>query len=531
LKQHDRHIVGIYCRLSRDDDNDSESESIANQKKMITRYVRERGWSIHDFYVDDGVSGTTFNRPEFMRMIKDIDDNKLNTVITKDLSRLGRDYILTGHYIEIYFPEKNIRYIAINDGIDTDNSDNDIAPFKNILNEMYAKDISKKVRAAFKTKAENGEFIGAFAPYGYMKHPEDKNKLVVNKDTVGIVKRIFSMAAQGYGLNRISRVLNLEEIPNPTMYARESGLNYVNNLRMNKTYYWTNTTIRKMLNNKVYIGVLAQGKQRTKSFKCKKKVNRDEKDWIEVENCHEPIINKELWETVQKKLKVRKRSMSNGMTHLFSGLIKCEDCGRFMALGRKSNGYMYFVCGTYKNYGPDHCSRHGINYEFLYNIVMEDIRYHARLAECNEDAIVQKLMSVTKTSRESLRDSIKKEYQALDKRNIEIDNIYKQMYEDRIRGKLTDARFDQLCIKYDEEQQRLTTKLCRLNEKLEELELTSNDIDYWIDTVRNYTEIAELDKTIVNELIDKITIGEKKEVDGNMVQEINISYKFVGCIG
>jgi len=330
VEQHNRYKIAVYCRLSRDDENNMESESIINQKRMLTKYVEEHGWTVGGYYVDDGYSGTTFSRPDFLRMLSDIESKKINMVITKDLSRLGRDYIQTGYYLEVYFPQKDVRYIALNDNIDTSGKDNDIAPFKNILNEMYAKDISKKVRAAFRSKAENGEFIGSVAPYGYKKHPENKNRLIVDEIAADVVRRVFNMTLEGYGLNKIVRVFNSEGILNPTMYKKQQGLTYVNNLRLEGTTYWTNSTIRKILGNIVYTGVMAQGKQRTKSFKCKKKVSCSENDWVVVEGTHEPIIAPETWDAVQGMLSVRKRAMSDGETHLFAGLVKCIDCGRFI---------------------------------------------------------------------------------------------------------------------------------------------------------------------------------------------------------
>lgn len=530
MKQHNKYIVGIYSRLSRDDDNYSESESIINQKRMLTKYVEEQGWDLYDYYIDDGISGTTFNRPDFIRMIEDINNKKINLVITKDLSRLGRDYILTGHYIEVFFPEKNVRYIALNDGIDTYKNDNDIAPFKNILNEMYAKDISRKVRGAFRTKVEHGEFIGACAPYGYKKNPENKNKLIVDEPAAEVVKRIFNMAREGCGLNRIARVLNEESIPNPSVYKSLNGLAYVNNRRMAKTSYWTNSTIRKMLRNPVYVGTLAQGKQRTKSYKCKKKIVCSENDWVVVKKTHEAVVDENTWDEVQRELKIRRREMSNGETHLFSGMIKCEDCDRFMAFGRKNAGYEYFVCGTYKNYGPGYCSRHGIRYDCLCDIVLRDIKYHAELAQYDEDALVGKLIQADKLNKESFDSGLRKEAQHAEARMKEIDMILKQMYEDRVKGNLNERRFSQFSSQYEEEMGHLEARMKEIRGKLRQFEGSNRDVSYWLESIKKYTDVKELNKTVVNELIEKIVIGEKKNIGEDIYQDIGIYYKFVGCI-
>lgn len=519
--------AGIYCRLSRDDDNFSESESITNQKRMLAKYAKDNGFDIYDYYVDDGISGTTFNRPDFQRMLTDIESKKINLVITKDLSRLGRDYIQTGYYMEVFFPQKNVRYIAVNDGVDTLGCDNDIAPFKNILNEMYAKDISKKVRAAFRTKVEHGEFIGSFAPYGYKKSPVNKNKLIIDEGAAKVVKRIFHMSVEGYGLNKIARVLNDESIPNPTMYARSSGSNYINNMRIEKTYYWTNTTIRKILKNEVYIGNLVQGKQRTKSFKCRQRISLDENDWITVENSHDAIIDFETWNKVQGMLSVRKRVTQTGETHLFSGLIKCADCGRFMSLGKHHRGFEYFVCGTYKNYGPDYCTRHGIHYENLYNLVLQDIRYHAELSEVDEQSIIEMLSSKYHLEKDGVISGLKSELAAAEARNREIDGIYKQMYEDRIKGILPENRFMEMCRQYNSEQERTSGKVKELKEKLEIAENSVKGINYWAKLLKKYTNISELNKSILNELIDKIIIGDRKANEEGISQDIKIVYKFL----
>lgn len=529
-EQHNRFKAAIYCRLSRDDDNNMESESIINQKRLLAKYVEERGWAIYGYYIDDGFSGTTFNRPDFLRMLSDIENKKIDLVITKDLSRLGRDYIQTGYYLEVYFPQKNIRYIALNDNIDTLGNDNDIAPFKNILNEMYAKDISKKIRAAFRTKAENGEFIGAVAPFGYKKHPENKNRLIVDETAAKVVKQAFDMVLEGYGLNKIARVFNSEGILNPTMYKRQQGVAYENNLRLNGTTYWTDSTIRKMLSNIVYTGVMAQGKQRTKSFKCKKKVSCNENDWIVVKDTHEPIISFETWDAVQKLLSVRKRTMADGETHIFAGLVKCMDCGRFMSLGRKANGYRYFVCGTYKNYGPHYCSRHGIRYDNLHDIILNDIKYHTELTKYDEDAIIEKLVSAEYFNRTGVESKLRNEFKVFESRMHEIDLVFRQLYEDRIKGNIPEKRFLQLSQHYEDEQARIKSKQEKILERLNTIETASKDINYWVNTIKRYTYMEELDREILSQLVEKILIGDRKVIDGHTVQEIKIVYRFEGCV-
>lgn len=531
MTQQTRYRAGIYCRLSRDDENFSESESIINQKRMLTRYVEENGWEIYDFYIDDGISGTTFDRPDFLRMIGDIEEKKVNLVITKDLSRLGRNYIETGHFMEVFFPERDVRYIAVHDGIDTFGQDNDIAPFKNILNEMYAKDISKKVRAAFKSKVESGQFIGGFAPYGYKKSPENKNKLVIDECAAEVVRKIYAMSLQGYGLNRIARELNEAGILNPTLYKKASGSAYMNNMRNDKTSYWTDSTIRKMLFNRVYIGILEQGKQRTKSFKVKKRIDIDKNDWVVTENAHEPIIDPETWEKVQRLLKVQRREMkTTGETHLFAGLIVCEDCQRSMALNRHIRGFFYFVCSSYKRLGPSYCSSHRIHYDQLYGLVLNDIKYHAELAEYDQEAIIDKLDAAERMNK--LKDSAgtKNELFIAHKRIMEIDGVFKQLYEDKVKGNVSDYRFSQLSRQYEEEQAVLLQKERALEEKMKQFEESKRDMKDWITAIKKYTDIKELDKSIVGELIEKIVIGERIKMDREVSQEVRIIYKFISGI-
>ncbi|MDP4183242.1 MAG: recombinase family protein [Bacillota bacterium] len=518
--------AAIYCRLSRDDENNLESESITNQKRMLAKYANERSWKILDYYIDDGYSGTSFNRPEFQRMINDIESKKINLVIAKDLSRLGRDYIQTGYYLEVYFPQKGVRFLAVNDGIDTNCNDNDIAPFRNILNEMYAKDISKKIRTAFRIKAENGEFIGAFAPYGYKKDPKNKNRLIIDEEAANNVRRIFYQAKEGNGLNSIARMLNNEGIVNPTYYKKLKGSNYINNMIIRETKYWTNSTIRKILSNNVYLGIMSQGKQKTESFKCKKKVTNSPKDWIVVEDSHEPIIDREIWDNVQKLLSVRKRSMENGANHIFSGIIKCRDCGRYMSLGRKTNGYQYFVCGTYKNYGSNNCTRHGIGYGNINEVVMNDLKRHMSLLEPCKSNLVSALISAWSSRYNSFNAKTQKEIKTLENRIAEIDLLIKNIYEDKVKGNISQERFLKLSSDFEQEQTKLKNKLGELSLIADTKKESFFKKDYWEDRIDRYFMVADFSESIIRALIERVEIGERKLIDGVFTQEINIQYKF-----
>ena len=314
--------VGIYCRLSRDDEAMSESSSITTQKEMLTKYVQENGWEVADYYVDDGVSGVTFQRPDFIRMIEDIDRKRIDMVITKDLSRLGRDYILTGHYVEVYFPSKNVRYIALNDGIDTIHDNNDIAPFKAIINEMYAKDASKKIRSAIKTKAQLGYFMGSYAPYGYMKAPNDCHKLLIDEDAAAVVRRIFKMFLQGAGTMNITKTLNREGVKTPMQHLMMRNPEMFKSPKWQGKKLWSHCVVRTFLKNIMYLGHMVNGRQTTRSFKCQEVVYNDKSDWIVVENTHEPIISQGDFDEVQRLMEFKRKPARDGKPHIFSGLLR-----------------------------------------------------------------------------------------------------------------------------------------------------------------------------------------------------------------
>lgn len=367
--------AAIYCRLSREDEGSSQSESIKNQIEYLKKYVFERGWNISGIYADDGYTGLNFDRPEFLNMIHDIEKGKINVVITKDLSRLGRDYIQTGHYLEKFFPENKIRFIAVNDAIDTieDNMGNDMSPFKAVINDFYAKDISKKVKSTFKSKAEAGKFIGAFAPYGYKKHSADKNKLIIDKVAACVVKRIFKEYLSGNGLSHIANMLNSEGIFSPSAYksihfASNTNVNTVNKL-------WGHCTVKNILTNPTYAGNMAQHKYKKVNYKSKKLIALDKSNWIIVNNTHAPIINFEDFEAVQTIM--RRKSAPNFHTkrtpNLFSGFAFCAECGQYMTFSKTPKGIKYLICSTYKRFTSKYCTRHAIRLDSLEWAVSRDI--------------------------------------------------------------------------------------------------------------------------------------------------------------
>ena len=378
--------AAIYCRLSKDDDLDGESASIANQRDMLEHYCEKQGWEVVEVYQDDGYTGLNMERPDLKRMIKAIERRQVNLVITKDLSRLGRNYLQTGYLIEDFFPRNGVRYIAMNDGIDTLRENNDIAPFKNILNEMYSKDISKKVHSSYLLKAQKGEFTGCVAPFGYRKDPEDKNHLLVDEETAPIVRQIFRWALEGHGPNFIRRRLEEQKVPCPTWWNRERG---IRNVRTkwekqdpeNGRYMWDFSVIKDILMNPVYAGAIASQKKDYR-FKIGTIGEKKPQDWIVVEQRHEPLIDRKSFAIVQDKLKSRQRPRQNGETSLFAGLIKCGECGKSLTIRttHAKHPQQIYACKTYGAFGKTHCSQHRVEYDTLYRLVLNKIRECASAA-------------------------------------------------------------------------------------------------------------------------------------------------------
>ena len=375
--------VAIYCRLSVDDGTNLESMSIASQKTMLTEYVKKQGWKLNDIYVDDGYSGVNFERPAFQRMIHDIEQGRINLVIVKDLSRLGRNYIMCGQYTEIYFPEKNVRFIALNDGIDTLYSNNDIAPFKNILNDMYAKDISVKIRSSLHAKARKDEFLAPYAPYGFLKSPEDKHILIINEEVAPHIRKMFELSASGNSTKKIVKILEEDGVLTPLDYRNFKSHNSRNG-KFQKKYSWAGAVVRDILRNPVYAGHNVQCKKRVQSYRTKKIVPNKREDWIIVENMHQAIVSQELFDTVQKALNGRLRFVKNtGEPQIFSKLFYCAECGRCMLHHDRTNHPKYYSCGKYRENGANACTSHHITYDNLCEIVLNDILVQQELARRN----------------------------------------------------------------------------------------------------------------------------------------------------
>lgn len=526
--------AALYMRLSKDDDGLTESSSISTQRKMLLSFAKESGFSVYDEYVDDGYSGTNFERPAFKRMIRDILDKKVNMVITKDLSRLGREYITTGQYTEIFFPEHGVRYIAINDGYDSENLYNDIAPFKNVVNEMYARDTSKKIKSAFETKMNEGSFVGSFAPYGYQKDPKDKNHLIIDENTAPIVQEIFDMAEMGTKPIDIARNLNSRKIMTPAMY-RCYTKPHLNIDKYSKRKEWTSESISKMLRNKVYLGHTVQGKTEKASFKSKVTIIKPQSEWKIVKNMHDAIITQEQFDNVRKRVVERTNKRKSNFRNVFSGIAKCADCGKNMSTTgtRKKGAIANLVCGGYKLYGSKECTNHFIDYETLYNIVLEELRKHICLTDEEKKSILKELQD--NLNEEKGIENCSKLIEEYKASITGIDNIIRHLYEDNVTGKISDTRFVNLLSTYEQQQTELKNKIQELENK-EKLKEDSKEEAFkkFFDLIEELDDISELTSDLLYKVIDHIEISqghyEKTENGKIKKQSIKIFYRFIGNI-
>lgn len=523
--------AALYMRLSKDDDGIGESSSIGTQRKMLQHYAQEHGYDVYDEYVDDGWSGTNFNRPNWQRMIADIESNKVNLVITKDLSRLGRDYIAAGQYTEIYFPSKGVRYIAINDGYDSTSPYTDIAPFKNIINEMYARDTSKKIRSAFQTKMHEGAFIGNFAPYGYKKDSNDKNHLVVDPVVAPIVKRMFQLAEDGCAPSEIAKEFNGKGVATPAMY-RCSSRPYLSLDNYTKRKEWTSAIVCKMLRNIVYLGHIAQGKTTKVSFKSQIVLQNSREDWIVVKNMHEPIVTQQTFENVRRRCVSRRSKPKTDFSNIFSGIAKCADCGRNMSsTGTRKKGNIYhLVCGGYKLYGTKECTNHFIDYDVLCQVVMQELRSLLALTEEEKTNIIDMLSKKTKQEEPEVQLSVVKE---LHKREDELDHIIEQLYEDNVSGKLDKSRFYKMLSKYEEEQRDISEHLKSLTlPEVPKPELSKEDAyRYFFLLLDEITEVKTISPKILKGLVERIEVCQGAYENGKCgpkQQTIRIYYHFMG---
>ena len=526
--------TALYCRLSQDDGLEGDSNSIQNQKNILQKFAEDHHFPNPCFYVDDGFSGGNFQRPAFQQMISDMENGEIGIIVTKDLSRLGRNQLHTGLYIEERFPMFGVRYIAINDNVDTDSSEsNDLMPFKNLFNEWFIRDTSRKIRAVLKAKAERGERLGTRAPYGYRKDPDTK-KLIVDEDAAAIVHRIFAMCAAGKGPSQIARILKKEQILTPTMYAyTRYGITHTC-LDTAHPYNWSDSAIANLLENEIYLGNTVNMKYSTKSYKDKRRAEHSREECLVFENTHPALITREVWDMVQRVRKNKRRLTKMEEQSKYSGLVFCADCGSNMVLHRAhtmSASYNHFTCRTYKKDG-EACTGHYIRECVLDEIVLKDLRWVTSAAREHPEKFAAYIGS--KQSAELQREIRRreKELAAMRKRKAELDAIFKKLYEDSVLGRITTEQFQMLSGSYTEEQDLITVGIPQKENEIQRLRETVSGTDSFLDKAKRYTDITELTPELLRLFIEKIVVHEKEvKWSKHAPQTVEIYYNGIGYVG
>lgn len=528
-------ITALYCRLSRDDRTESESNSIGNQKKLLSQKAKEMGLTDTKYYVDDGYTGTNFNRPGFQQLINDIEIGLVSAVMVKDLSRLGRDYVSVGNYTDSYFPEHNVRFIAVNDAIDSDEGESEIAPFKNILNEMYARDISKKIRSSHRLRGSMGEPLSQ-PPYGYMKSPTDKKKWIVDEEAAKVVKSIFKMCLDGKGNETIARELQENKVLIPMTYWRSKGLNRGGKKTQTNPYKWCKATIQKILSQQEYCGDIINFKTYSKSFKNKTRYENSKENWAVFKNVNEPIIDRETFETVQKfisKTKRRAPKKENGERSIFNGLIYCGDCHSKMRYHTSTSNkeIHYFTCSDNKvDYRGKCPGRHYVRADALEEVVKLELRRLVEMLEIDESYFAQLILRKNDEEREKDKKFLESELQKAIARSGTVSQLYEKLYEDNVIGKVSDEWFVELSHKYEKERMDLKAKIADTRHKIEELKNNNSEYEKFISAIRRFMQMDNLTSPLLRELIDHIDIFETEGTGKSRTQRIVIYYRFIGYI-
>ena len=527
--------AAIYCRLSQDDGSVGESGSIQTQKALLTQYCNENHITIGAYYCDDGWSGTNFDRPDFKRMLDDIEAGSVNTVIVKDLSRFGREYAQMGLYIEHYFEEKGVRFISVAENIDTKNGmDNLVLPFTNVINSFYTRQSSSKTKAAHRARAKAGMYLGGHAPFGYIKNPADRHKLIVDPPAADVVREIFKMFAEGIGYVRMTKILREKGILNPQAYFNQNNPDYYKNSDYwRKPFDWHATSIRTILKNQVYLGQTVFGKTKTKGFFDKKRIPAPEDEWIIVPGTHEAIISQELWDTVHQMMKAKRRENASGEVQPFAGLVKCADCGSSLNVSydKKKERYTGFSCWVYKNYGKERCTSHAIGWQTLNRLVLEDIRRNAAASKLATQKYMDMLIAAKTDKKKRETERCKRELKATDKRIGELSKILTKLYEDTALERISEERYQVMAPGYEREQELLKVQREKLTAEIDRSEQVYENIERFLPIIWKYTDITELNAHILNELIERIVVYEKTvNPDGSKSQRVDIHYKFIGYI-
>ena len=514
---------------------ESESNSIGNQKKLLSQKAKEMGLTDTKYYVDDGYTGTNFNRPGFQQLIDDIEIGLVSAVMVKDLSRLGRNYVSVGNYTDSYFPEHNIRFIAVNDAIDSDEGESEIAPFKNILNEMYARDISKKIRSSHRLRGSMGEPLSQ-PPYGYMKSSENKKKWIIDPEAATVVKSIFKMCLDGKGNETIARELQENEVLIPMAYWRSKGLNRGGKKTQTNPYKWCKTTVQKILSQQEYCGDIINFKTYSKSFKNKRRIENSKENWAVFKDVNEPIIDRETFETVQKfisKTKRRAPKKENGERSIFNGLIYCGDCHSKMRYHTSTSNkeIHYFTCSDNKvDYRGKCPGRHYVRADALEEVVKLELRRLVEMLEIDESYFAQLLLRKNDEEREKDKKFLESELQKAIARSNTVSQLYEKLYEDNVVGKVSDEWFIELSHKYEKERMDLKAKIADTRHKIEELKNNNSEYEKFISAIRRFMQMDNLTSPLLRELIDHIDIFETEGTGKSRTQRIVIYYRFIGYI-
>ena len=534
-KKHTMGITALYCRLSRDDGAEGDSNSISNQKRMLSKYAKENGFDNTRFYVDDGYTGTNFNRPGFQKMLEDMDAGFISTLIIKDMSRLGRDYLQVGYYTETYFPDRNIRFIAINDCVDSADGENELAPFRNVMNEMYARDISRKVRSAHRIRGNMGEPLGQ-PPYGYMKSPENKKKWIIDPYAADVVKKIYRLFLEGKGIDTIARILQEEGHLNCTAYWQSKGIGRGGKKTQPNPYKWKCSTVSGILQRQEYCGDVINFKTTSKSFKNRARIDNAPEDWVVFKNVHEPIIDREDFETVQSLVGNTKRrhpKAENGEKNLFSDILYCADCGSklWYHTNTINKDIHYFSCSNYvKDYRGTCETRHYVRADAIEQVVILELARLARYLDEDEVSFVE--MLTKKSERDALAEQkkLQDDLQRSIARNEAVARLFEKLYEDNATGKVTDEWFMQLSRKYELERMTLKEKINDLQIKLHDMDHHRKGRDRFVSIVRKLLEMEIITPAILRELIDRIEVYEAEGTGKSRTQRIAIYYRFVGYL-
>lgn len=522
----------LYERLSRDDNLEGESYSIGNQKKLLAKVAKEKGYTNLVHFLDDGISGVTMDRPGFVEMIRQLEQGKAAAVFVKDLSRLGRNYIEVGRLTEEFFPDNDIRLVAVSDNIDTAEGENELAPIRNLFNEWYARDISKKRRISNKIKGNAGEPMGQ-PPYGYVKDPNDPKHWIVDDEAAQVVRRVYSMTLEGFGTEQIATQLEKDGVLTPRAYWLTKGIKRPGKGKQQPPTKWNSSTITKILSLQEYCGDILNFKTYSKSYKNKKRIDNDRENWVVFQDVHEAIIERAVYEQVQQKRgKIRKRRTNNGEHNMFSGLLVCADCGSNLHFhfNQGNPEIKYFNCSNYKGNRGTCTSTHYVRVDFLEEVVLGEIRRLTKFASLYEDELVKAVIGHSQQAEQTDRKLKEKELKTLLARDEELDGLFERIYEDNVSGKLSDDRFAKMSRRYEDEQKELAEKIKKLRSEIEKQSSRSMTTDMFIGLVRKYTRARKLTPRMLNELIEKIEVFNAEKIDGVWEQRLRIHYNCVGTI-